>query len=73
MNRVESINVVAAMLRDDGFSFAAHNVEVIAEKVDTGFSCNAQTKLKALYTASTKFPSCAGITPYLDLLQPLLS
>lgn len=69
---VHEIKSVATMLRDDGFQFAAHNVEVIAEKVVEGSSSNAKTRLKALYTAASRFPSCAGIEPYLDLLQPLL-
>ncbi len=70
--QVQEIKLVATMLRDDGFSFAAHNVEVIAEKVVEGATSNAKTRWKSLYTAASRFPSCAGIEPYLDLLHPIL-
>lgn len=70
--RVQNINMVAVMLRGDGFKVIATKVETIAEKVGEGHQINARTRLNALYSTSARFRSCAGITPYLDLLQPLL-
>jgi hypothetical protein len=65
----EQVLLVAQMMRDDGFEFAAHNVEKVADALKCGAIISARTRMASLRTAADKFASCAGIESYLDLVM----